>query len=44
MAGLAVKNQALSRWYTFPVVGAAVLRQIVRFARIAFGGTTHWGR
>lgn len=44
MAGLAVKNQALTRWFTFPAVVAGAVRQIARFARIAFGGTSHWSR
>lgn len=43
MPVLAVKNQALTRWFTFVAAGV-VLRQIGRFARIAFGGTTHWTR
>lgn len=44
MPVLAVKNQALTRWFTFPAVGAVALRQVVRFAKIAWGGMSHWTR
>jgi hypothetical protein len=41
---LAIKNQAETRWFTFGGVAAVVLRQVVRFAKIASGGMTHWSR
>lgn len=44
MATLAVKNQAMTRWFTFGPVVVVAVRQVIRFAKIAWGGMNHWTR
>lgn len=43
MPTLAIKNQAMTRWYSGGGPVAEVLKQVIRFANIALGKTS-WTR